>query len=448
MRVIRQLFVLFCGAAALLVFPGSSVAATNCNLWASPGGSDGGDGSQAAPFQTVQRLADALSAGQTGCLESGTYRGAVQFNRGGSAGAPLTLTAAPGAQARVVGRMWIPRGSDWITVRDLHLDGVNSDNLPSPTINSADDQFDGDDVTDDHTAICFLLGSDDYGRAANTVIDASHIHDCGVLPAQNHDHGIYVEDAVGTRIVDNWIYNNADRGIQLYPNAQDSTITGNVIDHNGEGIIISGTDEAVSSNNLITGNVISNSTVRADVESYWETSRKGTGNLVVDNCVYGGKTAIERSAGGFQAHDNLYADPRYVDPAAQNYALSPSSGCAPVLNKGAGFEGRAEQLRGTRLRLPRVFHSLGARLLGAAHGELLVIQGRMRGSHVHPKRRVLITVYAWLSNSWRRVETATRRRGYRFRIRHHVAWGASAVKLRIRVHLGGAVRTAILTVGR
>jgi len=447
MRVIRQLFVLLCAAAAVLVVAGPSVAATDCNLWASPGGSDRGDGSPAAPFQTVQRLVDALSAGQTGCLESGTYRGAVQFNRGGSAGAPLTLKAAPGAQARVVGRMWIPHGSDWITVSYLHLDGVNGDNLPSPTINSAHDQFYGDDVTDDHTAICFLLGSDDYGRAADTVIDSNHIHDCGVLPAQNHDHGIYVEDAVGTRIVDNWIYDNADRGIQLYPNAQDSTITGNVIDHNGEGVIISGADKAVSSNNLITGNVITNSTVRGDVESYWETSKKGTGNLVVDNCVYGGRTAIERSAGGFQAHHNLYADPRYVNPAAQNYALSPSSGCAPVLSKATGFEGLAEQRRAARLHMPRVFGSLQAHLSSTAQGELLVIQGRMLGSHAHP-RRVLITVYAWLSDSWRRVDTATRRRGYRFRIRHHVTWGATAVKLRIRVHLGGAIRTAILTVGR
>ena len=41
-------------------------------------------------------------------------------------------------------------------------------------------------------------------------------------------------------IRDNWIYDNADRGVQLYPDADGTVVTGNVIDGNGEGVIFGG----------------------------------------------------------------------------------------------------------------------------------------------------------------------------------------------------------------
>ena len=72
------------------------------------------------------------------------------------------------------------------------------------------------------------------------VIEGNRIHDCGELPAANHDHGIYVGNAAGRSIRDNWIYDNADRGIQLYPDADRTAITGNVIDGNGQGVIFGG----------------------------------------------------------------------------------------------------------------------------------------------------------------------------------------------------------------
>ena len=62
----------------------------------------------------------------------------------------------------------------------------------------------------------------------------------GPLPSTNKDHGIYVTNAKDTVIRDNWIYDNVDRGIQLYPDAQHTRITGNVIDGNGEGVVFSG----------------------------------------------------------------------------------------------------------------------------------------------------------------------------------------------------------------
>ena len=113
-----------------------------------------------APLRTVQRLASSLSPGQTGCLLAGTYGEDVKIVRGGRAGAPITLAAYLGQSATIVGRFWIARGSDYVTVKGLHLDGVNSDDLPSPTVNANDATFTGDDITDDHTGVCFVIGTD------------------------------------------------------------------------------------------------------------------------------------------------------------------------------------------------------------------------------------------------------------------------------------------------
>jgi parallel beta-helix repeat protein len=86
------------------------------------------------------------------------------------------------------------------------------------------------------------------------------------LPRTNNNYGIYVSAARGTRIMDNWIYDNADRGIQLYSDANNTLVANNVIDANGEGVIFSGSGNQVSSDNEIKNNVIANSRVRWLVE--------------------------------------------------------------------------------------------------------------------------------------------------------------------------------------
>ena len=79
------------------------------------------------------------------------------------------------------------------------------------------------DITNHHTAICVHLARYSDGPVPrDVVIERNRIHDCGELPATNLDHGIYVARPTTTMIRDNWIYDNADRGVQLYPDAQDT----------------------------------------------------------------------------------------------------------------------------------------------------------------------------------------------------------------------------------
>ncbi len=52
------------------------------------------------------------------------------------------------------------------------------------------------------------------------MIKDNKIHDCGRLPRTNREHGIYLGKSRRATIRGNWLWNNADRGVQLYPDAQ------------------------------------------------------------------------------------------------------------------------------------------------------------------------------------------------------------------------------------
>ena len=125
------------------------------------------------------------------------------------------------------------------------------------------------------------------------MITHSRIHGCGVLPANNHEHGIYVDDAIGTRIEWNLIYDNADRAIQLYPNSQGATIDHDVIDDNGEGIIFSGDNGMASSNNDVYNNLMTGARIRYDAESV--VHRTATRSARVTRCTTTVCGAAERA---------------------------------------------------------------------------------------------------------------------------------------------------------
>jgi parallel beta-helix repeat protein len=340
-RTTRRTRTAFAGTAAIaatLALSAGSASATGatCDLVAAPGGSDSAPGTLEQPLRTVQHLADSLGPDQTGCLRTGDYSDPSDDEV--NLGVPgVTLTSYPGERATIHTRLWVEKTGDRVTISDLDLDGRNPTLLPSPTINADDVVLRGNDITNHHTAICVSLGSPDtWGRAHRTLIEQNRIHDCGVLPAKNMDHGIYVNSSDDAVIRNNLIYDNADRGIQLYQDAQHTTITGNIIDGNGEGVIFGGGDDHASSNNLVAHNVITNSKLRDNIESSYGP-HIGTGNVARENCVGGG--AYDDGDGGvlrdgppaeigFRAVDNFVIEPRYANAARGDYSVPASSPCA------------------------------------------------------------------------------------------------------------------------
>jgi parallel beta-helix repeat protein len=255
-----------------------------------------------APGESVQAAVDAATPGDT-ILLSGTHVEDVTIET-----PRITLTSVPGRTATLRGRLVIWDGANDVVISNLRLDGINAARAPSPVVLGDRAVFRNDDVTNENTEICFILGSLARGFASEgTVIDGNRIHNCGKLPSQNRDHGLYVELARDTRITSNEIYDNADRGIQLYPDADRTLIDGNLIVGNGEGIIFSGDGSLTSDDNVVRNNIIANSRERYNVEYYYNRpSTHGTGNVVTRNCILGGRQGNILGAGiAFAAYDNV-----------------------------------------------------------------------------------------------------------------------------------------------
>ena len=335
-------------ATVALFVPFAGAQSDGCDYVVATDGSDRAQGTAAAPLASVDELLDRLEQGETGCLRSGTYV-ADQFKLSTP---EVKLTSYPGERATLRGRLRLNAGADGAVVENLLLDGRNPDDLLGPLIYADQVVLRGNEITNHNTAICVLL--DDYpGESAprGVLIENNEIHHCGRLPATNLDHGIYLAKARETVIRGNLIYDNADRGIQLYPDADGTLVTGNVIDGNGEGVIFSGGSSSSSDRNLVEGNVISNSKIRYNVESYWE-GPTGTGNIARRNCVwstsgrYSGSpqgSGIQPSMSGASAGDNVIAEPGAASQASQGAA---SEACGELLKNWAGGKGKQGSGRG------------------------------------------------------------------------------------------------------
>lgn len=329
-------------APAPVAAPGGSAIAQVCTRVASPSGRDDGRGTLRDPYRSVQWLVQHLRPGQTGCLLGGLYDENIAIERGGARGRPLTLRSAPGDHATLRGRLWISDTANDVVISFLRLDGSTTGGAPSPQVNGDRVAFRFTDVTNDHTAICFILGGDfnSYGRAVGTTIHGNRIHDCGRLPATNHDHGIYIEGARSTRVTNNVISGNADWGVHLYPDADDSYVANNVIFGNGGGVIIAGeaaggeySRSYASDTNVIERNVIANSLRSHNVETYWG-GVTGQGNLVRKNCLWNANRGNFGDLTGLSVRDNLVANPHFMNPARGNFDLQSRSRC---LRLGAGL---------------------------------------------------------------------------------------------------------------
>jgi parallel beta helix pectate lyase-like protein len=303
----------------------------SCDLYAATWGSDSAPGSRRRPFRTAGELVHALHRGQTGCLRRGTYT----FSLLKVETPDIILSAYRNQGVTLEGEVKVLPSAAGASIQGMKLDGGGGSGHIGPRIYADGVVLRDNEITNDHTAICVSVSAY-YSNPPphGVVIERNRIHDCGTLPPTNHEHGIYVAHGVGTVIRDNWIYDNADRGIQLYPDAQRTKVVANVIDSNGQGIVLSGAGSEVSSNNLIAHNIISNSNVGWNVYS-GAPGPTAKGNVLRHNCLWAGNSrplfdtngGLETPSRNFLATANSVVHPQYSNPAAADYTLSPKSAC-------------------------------------------------------------------------------------------------------------------------
>lgn len=336
--------------AALALVPSGAAAAT-CDKWAARDGADTNAGTETAPYKTAQKLADSLSAGKTGCLRTGTYdeviegENVLRVGKSGTADARVTIRSAPGERAKLNGRIYIPRGSNFVTLSDLDIDGRTPENEAktpvSIVITAEDTVLEANNITNRKLKSCVLLGSNSgYGVALRTIIRRNRFHDCGDEAHGRLDHHIYLENTKDVEISENVFYGAPGWAIHLYPNSQATRVARNVMDVNGGSIIFAGEGTLMSNDNIVERNVMTSTVKEPHVRGYWNTS-VGSGNVARDNCLYDGAVGnISNTVTGFSVSGNLVADPNFRDATTGDYRLPSDSPCLTVLGT-AGAEGIA-----------------------------------------------------------------------------------------------------------
>jgi len=113
--------------ALALVAAAASVDAQPVDRHVAPWGDDGNEGTETAPFRSIQRAADVLAPGQTCVIRGGRYRETVTLAHSGSPDQPITFTAAVGEEV-------IIDGTDPINTAWTSADGRRHETpLESPT---------------------------------------------------------------------------------------------------------------------------------------------------------------------------------------------------------------------------------------------------------------------------------------------------------------------------
>jgi hypothetical protein len=338
-RTVLALLVL-AGLAAGGVAAAPASAASGCDLFASPSGSDRASGQAGSPLATVSGLDGALAPGQTGCLESGTYGSVSAVHRltnSGSGGGPITITSAPGQNPKIVGLVEL-EGS-YTTLTGLEIDGSNNaydavrsgTSCPAPVSNGL--EIDGHNDTFQYNnfyqSIPSLRGNGIgvgwNGQANNTVIRFNRIHDLGQCKA--FDQMIYLAHGNNAQIYDNWMWNDPHGwGVQIYPAASGAHIYNNVIDSAGSGFVIAG-DSSVQ-NNVIDQNIVMNSTglTHAGLPQgvgLLSSGDLGTGNAFTDNDSFNNPGGIA-SAQNVAINNNTTTSPHLADPQNHDYRTTTS----------------------------------------------------------------------------------------------------------------------------
>lgn len=310
------------GVALSGAFVGTAEA-QDCAFYAAPSGSNTNAGIAQAPFQTVEKLADALAPGQTGCLQ-GTFPGVQVIGDGGSPGAPITLRPSPGQTATLNALRIDTQNASLIPNSDIVLDGINIQRSdPGISLRVLADRVTLRSMDISHTgmgSVCVQLGGG-ADRARDVLIEGARIHACST-----GDYAVTFESTDRAVMRDSYIFDNASlRAIQIYPDAQDTLIDRVIAQGSTSGEAAHfGGDTATHPN----GTVIKRSILLAQkaVTTFWEPGQTGTSNDVRESCLSG--TLAAEVGWTRDAATTILGDPGFFNAASHDFRMNPANACS------------------------------------------------------------------------------------------------------------------------
>jgi hypothetical protein len=291
------LALLWGGYTALETTPGEqgALASNGPTYYVAPTGSDSNPGTESQPWQTIQKAADTLVAGDTVYIRAGTYEEQVIPLNSGSAGDYITYAAYPGETVTIDGSsitlpayetgLFVVEDTNYIKVSGLrvvnagpndnnagiYVDNAHhiiiENNYTYNTVSSGIGVWDGSDIIIDGNEV--RLACNDGEQEDITVsgtdtfeIKNNHVHEGG--PGTNGGEGITVKGgATNGKIYKNHVH-DITRGQRtcIYVDAWGTTATSNIeicqnVFHNcGAGISLASEDGGLVRNVEIYNNIV------------------------------------------------------------------------------------------------------------------------------------------------------------------------------------------------
>jgi parallel beta-helix repeat protein len=294
---------------------------------------DTGSGTAAQPFCSIRPAASRVVAGQTVLVYSGTYNEGVTVSSSGTAAAPITFAAAPGANVVVTGggsassNGFYASGRSYVTIQGFTVSGTGSDgivvkNSSNIALRSNHVLNSGQPAQGKLAKGIRLDGATDSVVANNTV-------------DHNTDYGIYLVSATRNQILGNKVFQNArviDRaasGIRLYGSAN-NTVAGN-ISHDNED---SGLEFFTGANNNLVVNNISYNNGDHGIDDFSSTGQRLIANTAYRNVtaginVEGGSTgatiannvSVDNGINSPRTHSNIRVDSASISGTSMDYDL-------------------------------------------------------------------------------------------------------------------------------
>ncbi len=174
--------------AAIAFLLGRASPCFAAQFYLAPSGDDGNPGTRAAPWATLAHAADMAQAGDTVTLRGGTYTVGLEaeFNRTGTAEAPITVAAAEGerpildAQGATGGILTVKQGVSYIRISGLTLRGFNVWGLTLEGSNRSI-RLDHLNIGGGEAAVRMTVGYSGeepaYGAVEEVVLEDSAFHD-------------------------------------------------------------------------------------------------------------------------------------------------------------------------------------------------------------------------------------------------------------------------------
>jgi len=345
--------------SALFLFARTSLATT---YYVATTRSDTNPGTQAAPFQTIQKAGDVVNPGDTVLVGDGTYTDTnianvvVYVQKGGISGNPVTFKsqnkwgAKVDLQTRGHGFFVV---SQYIIIQDFEITG-GADILGADGIFGDNGAFYLQVMGNHIHDISRICTDTAYGNCgiyiANGVnhvtFEKNLIHDIGryapgehgCSPSngyyQHNDHGIYLDGGMDYTIRNNIFYKcNRGWAIHLYPHPiTNLSILNNTFAfpnpwRNGHIVI------ATSLSNSIIANNISYQATTGFINS--ESAGSLANVQVNNNLTYPGTTSANTPPSGITFSGNIdNTDPKLVNPTANDFHLQSNS---PAINAGVSI---------------------------------------------------------------------------------------------------------------